>query len=91
MSPNSTDSIVKDLTPQVDKPSWPLSSYGPAKYEPVLIPNLDESQEELRVRAQAALKAGTPNDYVRTSCYANFRKHVTDHDLIFSSSMRRIR
>jgi nucleoporin NUP42 len=59
--------MTKDVTPGVDKPLWPLSSYGPAKFEPVLIANLDESPDELRVRAVMASKAGSINDYVRLS------------------------
>jgi len=47
-----------------DKPIWPLSCYGPAKYEPTLIAGLDESMEELRVRAVLALKAGNSSEYV---------------------------
>ena len=57
--------MTKDLTAHVDKPLWPLSSYGPAKHEPTLISNLDESPEELRVRAVTALRSGSTNDYVR--------------------------
>ncbi len=43
---------------------WPLTSYGPAKHVPTLIGGLDESPEELRVRAVQALKAGTTAEYV---------------------------
>jgi hypothetical protein len=57
--------MTKDLTAQVDKPLWPLSSYGPAKQEPNLLSGLDESPEELRVRAVTALRAGNANEYVR--------------------------
>ncbi|PFH50402.1 hypothetical protein AMATHDRAFT_40861 [Amanita thiersii Skay4041] len=60
----SVDSMTKDLTPQIDKPMWPLSSYGPAKFEPNLLQGLDESPEELRVRAKMALQAKNPNEYV---------------------------
>lgn len=48
----------------VDKPSWPLSSYAPAKYEPMLVAGLDQSFEELRVNAAKALKEGKINEYV---------------------------
>jgi nucleoporin NUP42 len=58
------ESMTKDFTLHADKPLWPLSSYGPAKSEPTFITNLDESQEELRVRAVTALKSGAVNDYV---------------------------
>jgi len=47
-----------------DKPLWPLSCYGPAKFEPNIISGLDESMEELRVRAALALIAGNSNEYV---------------------------
>lgn len=60
------ESMTKDVTPQQDKPLWPLSSYGAAKYEPIVIGGLDESPEELRVKAVTALKAGTINEYVRS-------------------------
>jgi len=58
--------MTHDLTPQVDKPIWPLSSYGAAKHEPTLISGLDESPEELRFRAVIALQAGNINEYVST-------------------------
>jgi nucleoporin NUP42 len=58
------ESMTKDITPLQDKPLWPLSSYGAAKYEPIVIGGLDESLEELRVKAVTALKAGTINEYV---------------------------
>jgi nucleoporin NUP42 len=62
----SIESMARDVTALQDKPSWPLSSYGAAKYEPVVIAGLDESPEELRVKAVTALKAGTINEYVRS-------------------------
>jgi nucleoporin NUP42 len=61
----SVDSIVKDLNPSIDKPSWPLSSYGPSKYAATFIGGLDLSPEELRVRGAMAVVNGTLNDYVR--------------------------
>lgn len=63
---DSADSILKDITPGQEKPLWPLTSYGPAKYQPALIAGLDESLEELRARAATALKAGTIEEYVRS-------------------------
>ncbi|KAG1735458.1 hypothetical protein EDB19DRAFT_1724599 [Suillus lakei] len=57
--PYTTESIARDVTALQDKPLWPLSSYGAAKYEPVVIVGLDESFEELRV------KAGTINEYMK--------------------------
>jgi nucleoporin NUP42 len=53
-----------DLTPQSDKPLWPLSCYGAAKHEPTLLKDLDESPEEMRVRAVAANQVGNINEYV---------------------------
>ncbi|KAK0243410.1 hypothetical protein EDD85DRAFT_762054, partial [Armillaria nabsnona] len=61
----SQESITKDLTANVDKPLWPLSSFGPAKHEPLLIKGLDESPEELRVQAFKALSSGNVNQYVQ--------------------------
>lgn len=58
--------MTKDVTPLQDKPLWPLSSYGAAKYEPIVIGGLDESPEELRVKAVTVLKAGSINEYVRS-------------------------
>jgi nucleoporin NUP42 len=56
--------MKSDLTPLMDKPLWPLSSYAPAKHEPILLGGLDESPEELRVRASTAKQAGNFNEYV---------------------------
>ncbi|KAF6764154.1 hypothetical protein DFP72DRAFT_870911 [Ephemerocybe angulata] len=56
------DGIKDDLSKE--KPSWPLSSYGPAKYEPTMVAGLDMSFEELRVKAVEAQKAGNVNEYV---------------------------
>lgn len=60
----SAGTIGNDLNPGTDKPLWPLSSYAPAKHEPLLISGLDESPEELRVKAVTALKNGNINEYV---------------------------
>lgn len=57
--------MIADVTPLKDKPLWPLSSYGPSKHDPVVISGLDESPEELRLKAVIALKAGTTDEYVR--------------------------
>ena len=43
---------------------WPLSSFGPAKMQPTLIGGLDDSPEEMRVKAAQAARAGTTQDYV---------------------------
>lgn len=61
------ESIIRDMNPAFEKPIWPLSSYAPAKNEPLLVTGLDQSFEELRVRASQALKAGNVNEYV-SSC-----------------------
>ncbi|KAH7907520.1 hypothetical protein BJ138DRAFT_488074 [Hygrophoropsis aurantiaca] len=63
--PFTLDTVTKDLTPQQDKPLWPLSSYGAAKYEPIIVGSLDESFEELRFKAFSAVKDGTINDYMK--------------------------
>ena len=57
--------MKKDFGPNGEKPLWPLSVYGPAKHEPNLSPSLDESPEELRIRAVQAKAANTIPDYVR--------------------------
>ena len=67
MAISSIESITRDL--ESEKPVWPLSCYGPAKMQPTLIGGLDESMEELRVRATQAAKAGTTQDYVRLSIF----------------------
>ncbi|KAJ8087231.1 hypothetical protein PM082_006061 [Marasmius tenuissimus] len=61
----TVDSMRSDLTPQQDKPLWPLSSYGAAKYETNLISGLDESYEEMRCKAASAIKAGNANQYMQ--------------------------
>ena len=57
--------MTRDLDPKAEKPLWPLSSYGPAKYQPNIIVGLDESPEELRVKAVAALTSNSVDSYVR--------------------------
>jgi len=47
-----------------ERPLWPLSSYGAAKNAPNLLPDLDLSSEELRVRAYEAQKSGQMQQYV---------------------------
>jgi hypothetical protein len=61
----SQEGITKDFTTGVEKPIWPLSSYGAAKNEHTIIATLDESPEELRWKAVQALKSNTAVDYVR--------------------------
>ncbi|KAG7447770.1 uncharacterized protein BT62DRAFT_791664 [Guyanagaster necrorhizus] len=63
--PFTQESISKDLTVHSDKPLWPLSSFGPAKHEPLLLTGLDESPEELRVKAFMALSSGNVNEYMQ--------------------------
>ena len=68
MTPNksfSVDTMTKDLTAGQDRPMWPLTSYGPAKFVPTVLGGLDESPEELRVKAVTAMKAGNISEYVR--------------------------
>lgn len=74
----SIESVTRDITPLQDKPLWPLSSYGAAKYEPVVISGLDESPEELRAKAVTALKAGTINEYVRSIIKKEYPSLTTD-------------
>lgn len=62
---NRAESLANDITPAKDKPLWPLSSYGAAKHEKILIGGLDESPEELRLKATTALRAGAVAEYVR--------------------------
>jgi nucleoporin NUP42 len=57
--------MTRDFDIKADKPSWPLSSYGPAKHEKNLLPPLDESSEELRLKAFTAIRNGNINEYVR--------------------------
>ncbi|TFK69409.1 hypothetical protein BDN72DRAFT_840374 [Pluteus cervinus] len=58
------ETIASDLTQHKDKPLWPLSCYAPAKGEPNVLSGLDESPEELRVRAHTARQAGNLSEYV---------------------------
>ncbi|KAJ7356606.1 hypothetical protein DFH08DRAFT_461495 [Mycena albidolilacea] len=60
----TAESIKNDLTMGKERPIWPLASYGPAKFEPTLLSGLDESPEELRLRAATAAKAGNVNEYL---------------------------
>ncbi|KAG6899987.1 hypothetical protein C0993_004606 [Termitomyces sp. T159_Od127] len=52
------ESLANDLTPQKDKPLWPLSTFGPAKHEPNLLAGLDTSPEELRYQALVSKREG---------------------------------
>ena len=67
MNPLLRESSIETLTRDLDseKPVWPLSCFGPAKLQPTLIANLDESPEELRVKAAEAARNGTIQEYVR--------------------------
>ena len=58
--------MMKDFDFKADKPSWPLSTYGPAKGEKNLLPPLDESPEELRFKAVTATRNGNISEYVCT-------------------------
>jgi nucleoporin NUP42 len=57
--------MKNDMTTGKERPTWPLASYAPAKYEPTLLVGLDESPEELRLKATTAMKGGNLNEYVR--------------------------
>ncbi|PBK93963.1 hypothetical protein ARMGADRAFT_1012112 [Armillaria gallica] len=47
------------------KPDIPIvSSFGPAKHEPLLVAGQDESSEELRFQASKVLSSGNVNQYV---------------------------
>ncbi|KDQ15489.1 hypothetical protein BOTBODRAFT_65540 [Botryobasidium botryosum FD-172 SS1] len=46
-----------------ERPSWPLSSYGPAKYEPTIMAGIDLTPEELRVKAWEATVSGNVEAY----------------------------
>ncbi|KAF9516823.1 hypothetical protein BS47DRAFT_1375869 [Hydnum rufescens UP504] len=59
----TVESIKRDVTEGMEKPTWPFSSYGPAKYEPNLVPGLDLSPDELRVKYWEAMGQGNPNYY----------------------------
>lgn len=59
----SIETITRDL--DLERPIWPLSCFAPAKLQPSLIANLDESPEELRVMAAEAARKGTMQEYVR--------------------------
>lgn len=69
--------MTKDFDFKADKPSWPLSSYGPAKHEKNLLPPLDESPEELRLKAVTAMRNGNTSEYVRTLLRST--KRFLDH------------
>lgn len=60
----SAESIQRDLTTGQEKPLWPFSAYGPAKYEPNLITKHEESPEELRVKFWQAKTQNNPTIYV---------------------------
>ncbi|TFY50888.1 hypothetical protein EVG20_g11273, partial [Dentipellis fragilis] len=83
----SLESVTKDFGPRLDKPLWPLSSYGPGKHEPNLLSSLDESFEELHLRAVTAIKNNTINDYLKYEAektaaseqvYSNVRANIKD-------------
>ncbi|KAJ6524268.1 hypothetical protein DFH09DRAFT_1189749 [Mycena vulgaris] len=61
----TTESIQNDLTMGHERPMWPFTSYGPAKFEPTVLHGLDESPEELRLKATNAMKAGNVHEYAR--------------------------
>lgn len=66
---HSAASIASDLNTKGEQPLWPLTCYGPFKHEATLIGGLDESPEELRVKAVAALASKNVNEYVWVTYY----------------------
>lgn len=74
------ESIQRDVTNGQEKPLWPFSVYGPAKYEPNLISKHEESPEELRVKAWEAKKQGNPALYV-SPCQLGTPAPTSDHDI----------
>lgn len=56
--------MARDLDPRYDRPSWKLASYGPAKYQPILISIPDTSFDEMRMKAVHAANNGKFMDYV---------------------------
>ena len=71
----SQEGLAKDITPGFEKPLWPFSSFGPAKFESTIIAGLDISPEELRFKALEALRSGNPVEYVCT--HLNFGRECT--------------
>ncbi|KAJ3933420.1 MAG: hypothetical protein NXY57DRAFT_19892 [Lentinula lateritia] len=61
----SSELLSSDITLGKEKPLWPLSSYGPAKYEPVIVVGLDACPEELRVKAWEAKVQNNLNGYIQ--------------------------
>ncbi|KAJ3711261.1 hypothetical protein DFJ43DRAFT_112159 [Lentinula guzmanii] len=61
----SQESLLSDITLGKEKPLWPLSSYGPAKYEPDIVVGLDTCPEELRVKAWEAKVQNNVNGYIQ--------------------------
>ncbi|KAH9994138.1 hypothetical protein BJV74DRAFT_832241 [Russula compacta] len=78
--PYSLETMTKDFDFTGDKPSWPLSSYGPAKHEKNLLPRLDESPEELRFKAITAMQNGNVNEYLQyeQNAFANSERVFTN-------------
>ncbi|KAH6914552.1 hypothetical protein BKA70DRAFT_1556976 [Coprinopsis sp. MPI-PUGE-AT-0042] len=90
----TADSIRDDLTANKDKPMWPLSSYGPAKGEPLVISGLDLSFEEMRCKAFEANKAGNAQEYVSyeaaqiASAENTFTNARTNFSQVFETAKR---
>lgn len=81
----TSDTMKNDLTPLHDKPSWPLSSYGTSKFEPTLLNGLDESPEELRVRAFLAQRSGNVAEYV-----AYEASKISAAEQVYNNALRNI-
>jgi hypothetical protein len=81
----SVDSMTKDLSLESDRPAWLLSSYGPAKYEPNLVSGIDESFEELHLKAALALASNSVQEYV---CYHTSTRLAHPTYAVYRSNMK---
>ncbi|KAF2481553.1 hypothetical protein BDY17DRAFT_301522 [Neohortaea acidophila] len=68
----SVEGIKSDLTPGDERPSWPLSAYGPGKDAPrqLLEGALEQSPEELRVQYYLVAATGAAEQYQLTETEA---------------------
>ena len=53
------------MTEGREKPMWLFSAYGPAKGEPNMVTQLEESAEEFRVKFMQAQMSNNLEQYVR--------------------------
>jgi hypothetical protein len=73
---NVTGETIKlDLTE--DRPTWPLSSYGPGKNAPLQLMegDIEQSPEEMRVRHYLAVAKGNPQESVRRANSTHIDQH----------------